>query len=132
MPKAMIVDDSLMMRRIIADVLRKIGGIQSVESYDGMDALEKLKTHPDTDIILLDYNMPFMDGLEFTRRVRGDGITIPILMITNEVNINLVRQCIHAGANGYLTKPFRIDHLMEKIRSLLNLPPDANPGGESA
>lgn len=131
MPKALIVDDSLMMRRIVADVLRKVGDFQTVESHDGTDALEKLKNHPDTAIILLDYNMPFMDGLEFTKRVRADGIHTPILMVTNEVNVNLVRQCIRAGANGYLTKPFRIDHLMEKVKTLLGTGTDgASPAPE--
>ena len=81
---------------------------------DGLEALSAVATAP-PDLIILDWNMPNMDGLTFLRKIREKGIKIPVIMCTTESEKSRVIQSLQAGANNYVVKPFTAEALAEKI-----------------
>src|ERR1700740_1903534 len=99
--RALIVDDSSEMRKIIVRALRQAGlDLQVVhEAGTGQEALEVLRANH-VDLILTDINMPCMDGLEFVRQMRAQGLGegVPVVMITTESSEMHVKEAIHAGA----------------------------------
>jgi chemosensory pili system protein ChpA (sensor histidine kinase/response regulator) len=122
-PLVMIVDDSLTVRRITSRLLTR-EGFDVVAAKDGIDALELLQTEA-PDVILLDIEMPRMDGFEFTKKVKADAkhSRIPIVMITSrtaEKHRNLAREL---GVELYLGKPFQEDELLMHLREMLALTP---------
>jgi len=114
--KILVVDDSSTMRRIIKNTLQRIGYTDLVEAENGKDALEKLDG---IDIILTDWNMPEMDGLEFVKKVRVDDKTIPILMVTTNAAKDDIVDALKNGVNNYIVKPFTPETLKEKVESVL-------------
>ncbi len=122
--KALIVDDSSVMRKIVERSLRQAGlDLSSViEAGNGADALGLLDTNQ-VDLILSDINMPVMDGIEFVRQVqtieklRG----IPVVMITTEGSESNVIQALSLGAKGYIRKPFTPDQVKEHVLPVLGL-----------
>jgi two-component system chemotaxis response regulator CheY len=114
--KFLIVDDSKTMRRIIKNSLKQIGFEDTIEAENGKEAL---KIYMDSDIILTDWNMPEMDGLEFVKRVRAQDKNIPILMVTTKASNDDIVEAIKNGVNNYIVKPFTPQTLKEKIESLL-------------
>ena len=112
----LVVDDSSTMRRIICNTLKKIGYNHVTEAEDGKDALGKLD--PSIDIIITDWNMPNMDGLEFVKAVRADGNKKPILMVTTNAAKDDVIQALKAGVNNYVVKPMTPETLAEKISAI--------------
>ena len=118
---ALVIDDSRAVRIIIAKILREIG-IDVVEAADGLQAMEQLKCHPDIELMLVDWNMPQMNGFELLRAVRGQRAYdhIRILMVTSEAESAKVIQALQAGANEYLMKPFNKEILVAKL-SLLDV-----------
>jgi two-component system chemotaxis response regulator CheY len=117
--KVLVVDDSSTMRRIIANVLKEAGDYDAIEACDGVDALVKLNEHADIQLILTDWNMPNMNGLDFLTKVRETDKAVPIVMITTEAEKSNVLVAIKAGANNYIVKPFTPDTLKEKIGPFL-------------
>ena len=122
-PLVMIVDDSLTVRRITSRLLTR-EGFDVVSAKDGVDALELLQTEA-PDVILLDIEMPRMDGFEFTKKIKADAkhARIPIVMITSrtaEKHRNLAREL---GVELYLGKPFQEDELLAHLREMLALAP---------
>lgn len=120
--RALIVDDSSVMRKIVERSLRQ-AGIESLvvfEAGSGVDALNVLRTRA-VDLILSDINMPSMDGLEFVRQLRSQQLAagVPVVMITTESSEEHVKQAIQAGANGYLRKPFTADQVKQRVLPLL-------------
>ncbi len=121
--RAMIVDDSRVMRSMIIQSLRKTGlaEFEFTEAEDGADALARF--HPKhTDILFLDWNMPKMTGIDLVRKLRAAGKTeqIPIVMITSEKSMGKIEEALdEAGANEYLTKPFTVDELTRKLSRLI-------------
>ena len=116
--KILIVDDSSTMRRIIINTLSRIGYTDVVEAEHGKAGLEKLG-QGGVEMIITDWNMPEMDGLEFVQAVRGQNPNIPILMVTTNAAKEDIVQALQAGVNNYVVKPFTPDTLKEKIESLL-------------
>jgi two-component system chemotaxis response regulator CheY len=122
--RALIVDDSSVMRKIVERSLRQAGiDLSSViGAENGAEALGLLDTHP-VDLILSDINMPVMDGLEFVRqlqtveKLRG----IPVVMITTEGSESNVVQALSLGAKGYIRKPFTPDQVKEHVLPVLGL-----------
>src|SRR5713101_9135978 len=120
--KALIVDDSSVMRKIVERSLRQAGIDLSevVEAGNGVEALSALRLAA-VDLILCDINMPVMDGLEFVRQaaklenVKG----VPIVMITTEGSESRVLQALSSGARGYIRKPFTADQVKENVMPLL-------------
>lgn len=112
----LVVDDSSTMRRIIKNSLKRIGFEDIVEAENGRDALEKMA---DIDIILTDWNMPEMDGLEFVKRVRASNGRIPILMVTTNAAKDDIVEALKNGVNNYIVKPFTPETLKEKVEAVL-------------
>lgn len=116
--KIMLIDDSRTMRNIQKNTLADLGYIDVVEACNGMDALSKVKAEI-PDLILLDWNMPVMDGMTFLKSFRTDNKATPIIMVTTEAEKTRVIEAIKAGVNNYLVKPFTPDQLKERIAQTL-------------
>jgi two-component system, chemotaxis family, chemotaxis protein CheY len=120
--RALIVDDSSVMRKIVERSLRQAGiELEKVhEAGNGAEALEVLRANQ-LDLILCDINMPVMDGLEFVRQMgtvenaRG----VPVVMITTEGSESHVVQALSSGARGYIRKPFTPDQVREHVLPVL-------------
>jgi two-component system chemotaxis response regulator CheY len=114
--KVLVVDDSAIMRKVIEQILEMLGH-ESVPATHGLDAFEKLKEHADVRLILLDWNMPEMNGIEFLRAIKDrPGLSeIPVIMLTTESERRKMIEAIEAGAKHYLTKPFQPETLATKI-----------------
>ncbi|MDW8002869.1 MAG: response regulator [Deltaproteobacteria bacterium] len=119
MRKIMIVDDSQTIRRLISLVLKRRNYI-TIEAEDGMDAIEKLSTNP-VDLIIVDLNMPNMDGLEFVKTLRNNYyyMDVPIIMLTTTKDENIRRDALRAGVNLFLNKPINPDMLLYKVEGLI-------------
>jgi two-component system, chemotaxis family, chemotaxis protein CheY len=120
--KALIVDDSSVMRKIVERSLRQAGIDLSlvVEAGNGADALNLLKEQS-VDLILSDINMPVMDGLEFVKQLQQQNIAakIPVVMITTEGSESNVMQALSCGARGYIRKPFTPEEVRDHILPLI-------------
>lgn len=118
--KILVVDDSSTMRRIVINALREIGYSEIIEAEDGKDALVKLMTDK-VDLIITDWNMPNMSGLEFTRAVRSetDLQNLPILMVTTRGVKQDIIEALQARVNNYIIKPFTPQLLKDKIEHTL-------------
>ena len=120
--RALIVDDSSVMRKIVERCLRQAGIDlkQVLEAGNGAEALVALKDNQ-VDLILCDINMPVMDGLEFVKRLAGvpNAKGIPVVMITTEGSEAHVVQAISCGAKGYIRKPFTAEQVKEHVIPVL-------------
>jgi len=114
--KVLVVDDSAIMRKVITQILEMLGH-DSVPASNGLDAFERLKEHEDVRLILLDWNMPEMNGIEFLRDIKARPVLseIPVIMLTTESERRKMIEAIEAGAKHYLTKPFQPETLATKI-----------------
>lgn len=116
--KIMIVDDSITMRRIIINNLQKAGQRDIVEAVDGEEGLERLSAlDGKVDLILLDWNMPNMNGLDFLKAAKANASfqRIPVVMVTTESQREQVITAIEAGASGYIIKPFTPEAFQKNI-----------------
>lgn len=114
--KALVVDDSRAMRRIIVRYLLDLG-FEVHEAASGLDALVAAPKIEGLKLILLDWNMPEMDGRTLLKRMRDDPefADIPIMMVTTESEMEQVEEALQAGASEYLMKPFDRQALLEKL-----------------
>jgi len=119
-PLALIVDDSITVRRVMERFLER-NGIRVMTAKDGLDAISVLQ-EAKPDIILLDIEMPNMDGYEFATHVRNDArvSAVPIIMITSRVGDKHRARAIEIGVNDYLGKPYQDSQLLDSIRRLLD------------
>jgi two-component system chemotaxis response regulator CheY len=121
--KVMLVDDSSTMRKIQKRVLLEIDPeIEIIEAGNGKEALEKLSDYNnDFSFMLLDINMPEMNGMETLKAIRSnpDTAKIPVIMCTSVAEKGQVMEAIKAGASNYLVKPFQPDDLRSKISTVL-------------
>ena len=118
--KVLIVDDFASMRRIVKNTLKQIGFKNILEADDGTTALAMLKEQK-IDVVLADWNMPKMSGLELLKTVRKDDTlkTIPVLMVTAEAQKENVIEAIQAGVSNYIVKPFTPDSMKQKLEQTL-------------
>jgi len=114
--KVLIVDDFATMRRIMKNILKQLGFTNIIEADDGTTALEELKK-TDVDLIISDWNMPKMTGLELLKTVRStDNLKdLPFLMVTAEAQKQNVIDAVQAGVSNYVVKPFTAEAISEKI-----------------
>tara|TARA_B100001063_G_C16655306_1_gene498166 strand:- start:533 stop:907 length:375 start_codon:yes stop_codon:yes gene_type:complete len=122
MMRILIVDDSSTMRRIIGNVVMQLGYAKDDfdEAEDGVKAW-KLLGESNYDVILTDWNMPNMNGLDLVKKVRAEGAhqKTPIIMITTEGGKGEVITALKAGVNNYIVKPFNAEVLKEKLDGVL-------------
>lgn len=120
--RILIVDDSSTMRRIIGNVVQQLGFAKEDfdEAEDGVKAW-KMLGESQYDVILTDWNMPNMNGLELVQKTRSEGQhqKTPIIMITTEGGKGEVITALKAGVNNYIVKPFNADILKEKLDGVL-------------
>ena len=119
--KVLVVDDSLVVRTIIEATVKTIG-YESLCAGNGQEALDLLAVHgDDTELVLLDWNMPIMDGHETIKQIKANSAYnhLCIIMISTESEDEKIEQALAAGANGYLSKPFSQDELTTKIKMTL-------------
>ncbi len=119
--RVLVVDDFATMRRIIKNVLKQVGFTNVVEADDGTSALTVLKKDK-IDLIVSDWNMPKMTGLDLLKAVRGDESIkdIPFLMVTAEAQQDSIVEAVQSGVNDYVVKPFTADVLKEKIDKIFS------------
>jgi two-component system chemotaxis response regulator CheY len=122
--QALVVDDSPAVRNLLSDHLTQLG-FQVEQAATGFEALAKIPTLPHLTVVLLDWAMPGMDGLEVLRRVRAEGrySDVPVVMVTTEGELPFVDDAFTAGASEYLMKPFDAQTLLEKLL-LLGVDPE--------
>ena len=116
--RALVVDDSAVMRKIVTSALGKMGVTDVVPASDGKQAVAAAMTE-DVDVILMDWNMPNMSGLDALRAIRAAGNKTPVIMVTTEAERSRVIEAIRAGASNYIVKPFKPDALATKVQETL-------------
>jgi len=117
--KALVVDDSRTIRMILAKTLRGLG-FEVTEAGDGEEALAVLDGGFDADLLLVDWNMPVMTGIELVEALRSAprSSTAKVVMVTTETEIPQVVRALTAGADEYVMKPFTADVIQEKLQLL--------------
>jgi two-component system, chemotaxis family, chemotaxis protein CheY len=117
--RALVVDDSKSMRMILVRSLRPLG-FEVVEAGDGREALARLNAGEPVDLMLVDWNMPVMNGYDLVRAVRANALlaSTSIMMVTTESSMENVQKALAAGANEYLMKPFTPELLTQKLAML--------------
>jgi two-component system chemotaxis response regulator CheY len=118
----LVVDDSRVIRTIVGRALQELG-FKPVEAINGRDALEKLKEGPLPSVIMVDWNMPEVNGLDMVKTVRENAAwaDVRLIMITSENEIERVQIALEAGADEYIMKPFTKEMIQEKL-DLLGIP----------
>jgi len=116
--KILLVDDSRTIRNIQKNTLKTLGHTDVTEAADGLEALTCLaKETP--DLMLVDWNMPNMDGITLIKKVRETDKALPIIMVTTEAEKTRVLEAVKAGVNNYVVKPFTAETLSEKIEQTM-------------
>jgi len=116
--KAMIIDDSRAIRMILAKTLGELG-YEVCQAANGKEALAVAERENGAiSVMLVDWNMPEMNGLEFVRHIRSDGrfAAVPLMMVTTETEMDQVMTALEAGANEYVMKPFTKEIIADKLR----------------
>jgi two-component system, chemotaxis family, chemotaxis protein CheY len=118
--RILVVDDSSTMRRIIINTLGKLGYKECQEAANGREGVERLAAAP-VDMVITDWNMPEMSGVDFIRAVRANDKTkhLPVLMVTTNAAEDDIVEALRAGVNNYVVKPFTPDTIREKIEAVL-------------
>ena len=114
--RALVIDDSKTMRMILGRLLRELG-FQVSEAGDGREGLERLRQMERPSLVLVDWNMPVMNGYEFIQHVRADEswADLRLMMVTTESAAEQINRALEAGANEYVMKPFTEDALRQKL-----------------
>ena len=117
--KAVIVDDQMTIRSLVRTALQQLGMLDIREFPSAGEAFQDLKTRP-AHVVLSDFNMPGMDGLEFLRAIRTDPALkgMGFILLTGRADKELVQRAAQFGANNYLVKPFTVAALKQKIEQV--------------
>jgi two-component system chemotaxis response regulator CheY len=122
MSKAMVVDDSRTIRRILAGTLGELGFTvcQAENGRVALETIERERVSEPIQLVLVDWNMPEMNGLEFLRQLRAhpENARTMVIMVTTETAIDQMVTALEAGANEYVMKPFTKDVIQDKLRLL--------------
>ena len=121
--KLLVVDDSSTMRRIIKNTLARLDHKDILEGADGLEGWTALDANPDVEMLITDWNMPEMNGLELVKKVRADSrfTELPIIMVTTEGGKSEVIVALKAGVNNYIVKPFTPQILKEKLAAVFGV-----------
>ena len=119
--KVIVVDDSSVMRQIIKNNLKQLGFnlANLLDAEDGEEALQRINADG-VDLVISDWNMPKMTGIDFLKAIRSDGALkeLPFLMVTSEADKEKIMEAVQAGVNQYIVKPFNASQLEEKIKEI--------------
>jgi two-component system chemotaxis response regulator CheY len=117
--KVLVVDDFATMRRILRNILKQIGFKNIIEADDGKSALKELKKEK-VDLILCDWNMPEMSGIELLKNIRSDNELkgIPFVMVTAESQKDNIVDAVKSGVSNYIVKPFTAETIAEKLNKV--------------
>lgn len=116
--KILVTDDSRSVHGFIEAMF--VETESSLEhAFDGDEAVDKVKAGLDVDVILLDWEMPKLSGVEALKALRDGGCSIPIVMVTSRNNVKNIAEALESGANEYIMKPFTKDILFEKLEMVM-------------
>ncbi|MBU1941142.1 MAG: response regulator [Candidatus Thermoplasmatota archaeon] len=117
--KVLIVDDFATMRRIVRNILKQIGFKNMIEADDGKTALKALKKEK-IDLVLCDWNMPEMPGIDLLKTIKSDDELkdIPFVMVTAEAQKDNILEAVKAGVSSYIVKPFTAETVSEKLNTI--------------
>lgn len=120
MQKVLVVDDSPTIRRHLGTILRD-GGFDVIEAGDGAEGTARVSEDPDIGMVILDVNMPNMNGLEMLQRIKQSdrNAGLPVVMLTTEAEVEMIEQAKRAGAAGWIVKPFKPELLLAAVRKIL-------------
>lgn len=123
--KVLVIDDSTLIHKMFKLILPRTA---QVDAYDGRQALDCLAENPDVDLILLDINMPHMNGFEFLERLKADSAfaDVPVIIVSTEGKDEDTIRGLEAGATAYIRKPFRNEAAADLIRQVV-----ARSGGKT-
>jgi len=116
--KALVVDDSAVMRKVLIGALGRANITDVSQAGDGQEAVDACNSE-EFDLVLMDWNMPNMLGIDAVRNIRAAGKTMPIIMVTTEAEKGRVIDALKAGANNYVIKPFEPQTIVAKITDVL-------------
>ena len=116
-PKVLVIDDEPGVRELISESLR-ISEITAVQAADGLEALSLLRREK-FDLLILDINMPKLDGLALLEKLRTEGMSVPVLMLSARADKTDINQGLRVGADDYLTKPFSIEELVLRVKAIM-------------
>jgi len=117
--RILVVDDQESMRDMLADLLDMMGH-QTRTASGGAEALETLREGP-IDLVITDLNMPEMDGMELTKRIKASSPELPVIVITGYGTFHTERQVLASGADGYIPKPCTIHRVQETVNAALGV-----------
>ena len=122
--RALIVDDSRAMRRILRLIVEPLG-FDVVEAANGVEALQRVQEHPDLQLALVDWNMPEMNGIDFVVRVREspEYQGVKLVMVTTETEPTKMARALMSGVDEFLMKPFTPEMLVDKLQLIGALAP---------
>lgn len=117
--KALVIDDSRVMRKIVGGILVEVG-FEVVEAENGQDALDRLAENDDVTLCCIDWNMPVMTGFEFVVEVRKhpEWRNVTLMMVTTEGEQDQIVRALAAGAHEYVIKPFTPEVIVDKLQFL--------------
>jgi len=116
-PQIMVVDDEAGVRELVCDALR-IAGFETLQANDGMSALTALRTAK-PDLLIIDINMPLMDGFDLVERLRSQDDLTPVLMLSARSDRADITRGLSLGADDYVTKPFGLEELLLRVKAIL-------------
>ncbi|RMH50296.1 MAG: response regulator [Zetaproteobacteria bacterium] len=118
--KALVVDDAKVVRVSLGRIMKQLG-YEVLEAADGAQAIEQIEAHPDTTVVMLDWNMPVMNGYDFLVELRSrpeHGSEPKVIMVTTETGMGQMLKALAAGADEYIMKPFDKDMVISKMEIL--------------
>jgi two-component system chemotaxis response regulator CheY len=114
----LVVDDSKAMRMIVSRILKQTGYVSNIaEAENGQQALEHLRTHR-ADVVMSDWNMPEMTGIELLKSLRSEGIEVPFVFVTSESTTEMRDIAAEAGAKSLIAKPFTRELLEAELATV--------------
>jgi two-component system OmpR family response regulator len=116
-PKVLVIDDEPGVRELISEAL-SLSEITAVQAADGLEALSFLRRER-FDLLILDINMPKLDGLALLEKLRTEGMSVPVLMLSARADKTDINQGLRIGADDYLTKPFSIEELVLRVKAIM-------------
>ena len=118
MSRVLITDDSLLQRRTLSAIVTD-AGYEVDTACNGQEALEKIQAHP-PDCLLLDMLMPIMDGVQLLEQLEFQGVTLPVIVLSADVQEWLKNRCLELGATSFLNKPVKQDQVRQALENIFS------------